>query len=234
MALNSATPFRALPSRLCSLAALTSLFCVAYAQEYRSALPAPASATPSPVSSSSTVAYTNSMAVLDDQRRLGNGDRVSFRVVEDRKPPTQLVVADSGEMEVPLIGRVSASGRTCKQLAFEIKKLLDKDYFYNSTVIVGLDAVSQRSRGKVYIWGQVRNQGALEIPADEAFTVSRAILRAGGFADFANRKGVKLTRKNGDTVTVDVVKVLEKGQTDKDVALEPDDIISVPQRLINF
>ena len=48
------------------------------------------------------------MAVLDDQRRLGNGDRVSFRVVEDRKPPSQLVVADSGEMEVPLIGRVSA------------------------------------------------------------------------------------------------------------------------------
>jgi protein involved in polysaccharide export with SLBB domain len=65
----------------------------------------------------------------------------------------------------------------------------------------------------------VRNQGALEIPSDEAFTVSRAILRAGGFADFANRKAVKLTRKNGDTLTVDVVKVLEKGQIDKDIEL---------------
>ena len=137
------------------------------------------------------------MGVLDDHRKLGNGDRVSFRVVEDRKPPTQLMVADSGEMEVPLIGRVAAGGKTCKQLAWEIKKMLDKDYFYNATVIVGLDSVSAKSRGKIYIWGQVRNQGALEIPSDEAFTVSRAILRAGGFADFANRKAVKLTKERG-------------------------------------
>jgi protein involved in polysaccharide export with SLBB domain len=74
-----------------------------------------------------------------------------------------------------------------------LRRLLDKDYFYDATVIVGLDSVSAKSRGRIYIWGQVRNQGALEIPSDEAFTVSRAILRAGGFADFANRKAVKLT-----------------------------------------
>jgi polysaccharide export outer membrane protein len=206
----------------------------AHGQESRASALTPTTNPASALSSASTVAYTNSMAVLDDHRKLSNGDRVSFRVVEDRKPPTQLMVADSGEMEVPLIGRVVAGGKTCKQLAWEIKRLLDKDYFYNATVIVGLDSVSAKSRGRIYIWGQVRNQGALEIPSDEAFTVSRAILRAGGFADFANRKAVKLTRKNGDKLTVDVVKVLEKGQVDKDVELQPDDIISVPQRLVNF
>ena len=232
MGSNSATPFRT-AATVAQLAAVIALCSVARAQESRNSL-TPATTPAVPVSSANTVAYTNSMAVLDNSRKLGNGDRVSFRVVEDRKAPTALVVADSGEMEVPLIGRVAASGKTCKQLAFEIKKLLDKDYFYNATVILGLDAISGKSRGKIYVWGQVRNQGALEIPADEAFTVSRAILRAGGFADFANRKAVKLTRKNGDTLTVDVVKVLEKGQVDKDVELQPDDIISVPQRLINF
>jgi polysaccharide export outer membrane protein len=232
MALNSATHFKAI--RVAGwFACLMAAFAHAHAQDVRTATAA-TSATQTSVSSASTVAYTNSMAVLDDQRRLGKGDRVSFRVVEDRKPPTQLIVADSGEMEVPLIGRVSASGKTCKQLAFDIKKAMDKDYFYNATVIVGLDAVSARSRGKIYIWGQVRTQGALEIPSDETFTVSRAILRAGGFADFANRKGVTLTRKNGDKFTIDVVKVLEKGKVDQDVELQPDDIISVPQRWVNF
>jgi len=106
-------------------------------------------------STSNTVALTNSMEVLDDSRALGVGDRVSLRIVEDRKPPVELLVTDSGEMEVPLIGRVQAKGKTCKALAHEVKKLLEKDYFYTCTVIIGLDAASQRSRGKSPRSGEV-------------------------------------------------------------------------------
>ncbi|MBV9390471.1 MAG: polysaccharide biosynthesis/export family protein, partial [Verrucomicrobia bacterium] len=69
----------------------------------------------------SGVENTTSMEVLDDKRPLRVGDRLSMRVVEDRKPPTPLVVTDSGEVEVPLIGRVMAKGKTCKQLAYSIK-----------------------------------------------------------------------------------------------------------------
>lgn len=231
----------------CLWMAFVAFFCVAActgrAQEQRPfASPlAPSAdtsaAAPSP-SAAGTVAYTNSMAVLDDQRKLGNGDRVSFRVVEDRKLPVPLIVTDSGEMEVPLIGRVTARGKTCKQIAFEVKRLLEKDYFRSCTVIIGLDSVSSKSRGKIYVMGQVRNQGPQDIPADETFTVSRAILRAGGFADFANKKKVRLTRKlpNGgsETTAIDLVQVLDKGKTDKDVELQPDDLIVVPERLINF
>ena len=46
-------------------------------------------------------AYTNSMAVLDDNRILKKDDRVSYRVVEDKEPPVELVITDSGEVEVP-------------------------------------------------------------------------------------------------------------------------------------
>ena len=46
---------------------------------------------------------------------------------------------------MPLIGRVRASGRTCKELAQSIKPLLEKEYFYKATVIVGLDAASAKS-----------------------------------------------------------------------------------------
>ena len=59
-------------------------------------------------SDSSSVAYTTSMEVLDDKRSLRIADRLSMRVVEDDKPSVPLVVTDSGEAEVPLVGRVQA------------------------------------------------------------------------------------------------------------------------------
>jgi len=187
--------------------------------------------------SSNAVANTTSMDVLDDKRLLQIGDRLSMRVVEDRKPPVSLIVTDSGEVEVPLIGRVAAKGRSCKQLAYAIKAPLEREYYYKATVIVGLDFETLKSSGRVYVTGQVRNQGPLAIPPDETFTVSRAIIRAGGFADFANKRRVKLVRKNGDkteTIIVDLELVIKKGQTDKDPVVEPDDTIIVPERLINF
>lgn len=191
-----------------------------------------------PASTASAVAMTTSMEVLNDTVKLGVGDRVSFRVVEDRREPIALFVTDSGEMEIPYIGRVSAAKKTCKQLAHEIRPLLEKEYFYRATVILGLDLIGAKSRGKVYVTGQVRTQGALEIAADEVLTVSKAILRAGGLADFANKKKIKLVRKQGTaepTITiVDLAAILEKGQLQKDPVLEPDDVLIVPERLINF
>ena len=86
--------------------------------------------------------------------------------------------------------------------------------------------------------GQIKNQGSMEIPADETLTVSKVILRAGGLADFANRRKVKLVRKKGpaqtETIIVDLVEILDKGHVEKDPVIEPDDLIIVPERLINF
>ena len=189
-------------------------------------------------SAASTVALTNTMEVLNDKTKLGNGDRLSYRVVEERKEPIPLFVTDSGEIEVPFIGRLSVAGKTCKQAAFAIKPLLEKEYFFKATVIIGLDTLSTRSRGKVYLMGQVKTQGSMDIPADETLTVSKVILRAGGLADFANRRKVKLVRKKGpgqtETFVIDLVEILDKGHIEKDRDIEPDDLIIVPERLINF
>jgi len=193
-----------------------------------------------PASTASSVAYTNSMNVLDDKRKLVIGDRVSFHVVEDHKPPLALLVTDSGEVEVPLIGRVMAVNKTCKQLAYDIKAPLEKEYFYKATVIIGLDFVSGKSRGRVYVIGNVRAPGPMEIPPDESFTVSRAILRAGGFDQFANRHKVKLIRKKAgsptetETIIMDVGDIIDNGRADRDMVLWPDDTILVPKSLINY
>jgi polysaccharide biosynthesis/export protein len=183
----------------------------------------------------STVMRTNSMEVLDDKKKLGPNDFVSFRVVEDRDNDSQrLRVNDSGELEVPYVGLVPAQGKTCKELAFNIKSALEKEYYYHATVILAVDRVSEKSRGRIYVYGSVKSQGPQEVPPDESYTVSKAIIRAGGFGDFANKRKVKVTRKNGKDFTVDLKRVIEEGHTEEDVVLQPDDQIYVPQRLINM
>jgi polysaccharide export outer membrane protein len=183
----------------------------------------------------STVMRTNSMTVLDDKKKLGSNDYVSFRVVEDRDNESQhLRVNDTGELEVPYVGLVQAAGKSCKELAYSIKAALEKEYYYHATVIIAVDRISEKSRGKVYVYGSVKGQGPQEIPADESYTVSKAIIRAGGFGDFADKKKIKLTRKSGETVTVNLKRVIEEGRTDEDVVVHPDDQIYVPQKLVNF
>jgi len=94
-------------------------------------LTSPAPATPRPPSSdqpstaTSTVMRTNSMAVLDDKKKLGSNDYVSFRVVEDRDNDSQrLRVNDNGDLEVHYVGLVPARGKPCREQAYTIKALL--------------------------------------------------------------------------------------------------------------
>jgi polysaccharide export outer membrane protein len=185
----------------------------------------------------SSAALINSMDALNDERKLSVGDRISYRVIEEQKDPVSLTITDSGELAVPLLGLYPAAGKTCKQLAMELKPLLQKDYFYHATVIVGLDTQSTRSLGKVYIMGQVHTQGAIELPSNETLTVSKAVLLNGGLADFADKHRVKLIRKGPDgkirTTIVDI-EAIYRGRSDNDPVLQPDDTINVPEKLINF
>jgi protein involved in polysaccharide export with SLBB domain len=180
---------------------------------------------------------------LDAEHKLGIGDKVSFRILEDKifddkdeiKP---LFVTDFGELEIPYLGRIQAVGKTCQQLAGEIKAVLEKKYYYQATVLIGVDILN-KTHGRVYLAGKVKLPGYQDIPTDETFTVSKAIMRAGGFSEFADKRHVKVTRKKGgagteDIVTIDVAEVLEKGLAGKDLELGPDDRVFVPSKLINF
>jgi polysaccharide export outer membrane protein len=193
---------------------------------------------PSDVPSGPIAASLDSMSDLNDHSKLSNGDTVSYRIIEEQQAPILLTVSDSGELTIPLVGIVSAKGKTCKQLAYELKPRLEKEYFFHATVIIGLETLSSHPLGKVYLMGQVQKQGAVEIPSNENLTVSQAILLVGGLADFADKKKVKLVRKKADgttqTTIVNLVEILEKGHTDLDPVVQPEDTIIVPQRLINF
>jgi polysaccharide biosynthesis/export protein len=181
----------------------------------------------------------SSMDALDQQHKLAPGDRLSYRVIEDKDPTKALMVTDSGELDVPYLGRMRVAGKTCYAVAREIKTDLEKDLYYQATVIVAVDQFNKK-RGSVYLVGQVRQAGSVDIPSDEVFTLSKAILHAGGFADFADKKRVKVTREpikpgaEPRSFVVDVAAIFERGRTDTDLVLAPGDLIFVPSRAFNF
>jgi polysaccharide biosynthesis/export protein len=189
----------------------------------------------------------NSMEVLDDTMPIQSGDLISIRIVEDRREPLQLPVGATGEINAPHIGLVKAAGRTCKQLAFEVKRKLELNYYNSATVIVAIDlkridnANMPRSVGYdiefFTVYGQVLRQGKYELPADEDITISQAILRAGGFAQFAHPQKVKLVRKTpqgNKTVLVDLDQIMVRGNLEHDIFIRKNDVIIVDEKKINF
>lgn len=193
---------------------------------------------PSRQATNTTVTPANlSGYVPDDKTKLRVGDKVSLQILEDKEQPKSLTVTDSGELDVPYIGRVAAADKTCMQLAKELKTQLEKEYYYRATVILALD-VANKLLGHVYVWGPVKNQGPIDLMIGDNLSAGKAILRAGGFGDFANKRKVKVIRvlPSGSKQTFDLnmVEILEEGKTEKDVLLQPDDAIIVDKRSWNL
>jgi len=198
----------------------------------------------------------NSMGALDDKIQLERADRISFRVIEDKDPAVPRVVTDTGEVDFPYVGRVKVEGKTCHQVAVELKRLLEIDYYKHATVIVGLDVIADRDKGKVkshdfaWIVGQVRQVGSQEISKEQPLTVSQIILRAGGFGDFADQRKVRVIHRSGVSTapvgdgTSEIsgasgeqiidVKAIFEGQSKLDPVVRPNDYIVVPKRAVNL
>ena len=175
---------------------------------------------------------------VDRDTPLGVGDIVTFSIQEDRDTPVKLRVTDSGELDIPYVGRVPALNRTCDTVALEAKKLLESKYYYKATVTLGIDQRAiGRSLGKVYVSGLVKQPGPQDLFPGERLTVSAVIVKAGGFAQFADKARVRLTRRGSKTTEnkkIDIGAVLEKGRADLDVEVQDGDYIYVPQKLINL
>ena len=194
---------------------------------------------PTQVGGYGAASMMNSMDALNNQTKLKAGDTLSYRVIEEQNPqPDLLTVSPTGDIAVPLLGEFPAAGKTCRQLADQLKPLLEKNYFFKATVIIGIDTLSTKPLGRVFITGQVKEQGAIDIPANEVLTVSHAILLDGGLADFADRRRIKLMHRNADGTTkktvVDLKKILDEGHAELDPVVQDGDTINVPQRTFNF
>ncbi|WOO43419.1 polysaccharide biosynthesis/export family protein [Rubellicoccus peritrichatus] len=175
------------------------------------------------------------MELLDSTREFMLGDRLEYMVAEDREEPIVLFVAEDGRVDVPLIGKVQAKGKNARTLAKDISKLLEVDYYYQATVHIS-EHRDARTRGQVFVMGQVLDQGIVSIPKSEVMTVSRAILAAGGFTPRSDPTRVTVIRRDREDVEeekrmeVNVAEILEQGRLDKDLVLQPNDLVFVAMR----
>ena len=85
----------------------------------------------------------------------------------------------------------------------------------------------------VYVFGQVRNPGALEVKKSNIPTLVQAIAQAGGFSERAAKARVILKRKNDEGQEEEMkinVKAIMKGNKE-DIPLKENDVVFVPETI---
>jgi len=141
---------------------------------------------------------------------------------------TQKIESD-GKVSLPLVGEVSAVGKSPAQLQQELTQLY-KPQLQNSEVIVTLENVAI----PVVVSGEVQKPG--KIMFERPATVLEAVMEAGGFTAYGDPKRVSLIRQiNGvqHMQIVDLSKVL-RGEPTKVMYVNPGDVIYVRPKFISF
>lgn len=171
---------------------------------------------------------------------IGRKDTLLYRVLEDRDPPIKLQVSEAGTVFIPYYGELVVAGKSLEEVKSTLTLALESSFYKKATVFISLEQESNSlSPSLVYLGGKVNKVGAIPLDPMKQNTVTKVILAAGGFADFADDSKVKLVRKALDTgkistFYVDVASILEKGELDKDLDVTDGDFIIVPKRLFNW
>lgn len=147
---------------------------------------------------------------------MGPGDRLNITVFGQNDLSGEVVVDGSGRIAMPLIGQLTASGKTIAELQQEITVALDRDFIINPNVTV--EVVNFRP---FYILGQVNKPGSYSYI--EGMTVRMAVAIAGGFTRRAREDPVVIIRANDPEQT--------RHEVTPDALVLPGDSIKVERRL---
>ncbi len=184
-----------------------------------------------------TALKPSSMELLDNSSLLQPGYTISIRILEDKKAAEQQRIAVTGEVQVPYVGLVMASGRTCRELAFQIQRKLTPEYFKEATVIVTLDAKDEPPRRiacfpfpTITVFGKVVKSGKYDIPSDHDLTVSSQLKRAGGHTSEKKIPVIRIIRhtpRGEKTFLVNAKAILVEHRSEYDLFLRAYDVMIV-------
>ena len=124
--------------------------------------------------------------------RLGPGDKLRITVFGEDGLSGEFFVAGDGRISFPLIGEVSASGKTVNAVQAEIAAALRDGYLKDPRV--SAEVLIFRP---YYILGEVTKPG--EYPYSNGMTVMNAVATAGGFTYRANQKYVYIKGAHEET-----------------------------------
>ena len=158
---------------------------------------------------------------------MGPEDVLEITVWKNADLSKQVQVRPDGRISLPLIGDVSAVGRTAAQLTEEISARL-KSYMENPTRSIFVREVNSY---QIYVLGEVNAPG--KYPLKSKTTLLQAITIAHGFTQVAARNKIVVFRFGKDGEGLNKIKasyddiVLRDG-SDQNIELKPGDQIVVP------
>jgi protein involved in polysaccharide export with SLBB domain len=147
--------------------------------------------------------------------RLGSGDKIRVIVYGEHDLTGEYFVSDAGAVSLPLIGVVTAAGRTLDQFKADVEDAYRKGYLKDPNVTV--EVLNYRP---FYILGEVNKPG--EYPYTSALTVLRAVATAEGFTYRANTRTVFIKHASEQ--------VEHKERLTSDAPVEPGDTIRITER----
>lgn len=122
--------------------------------------------------------------------RVASGDKLNITVFDEPSLSGQYTIGVSGDLALPLLDAIPASGKTTADLSQVIQDRL-KQGGYVLTPRVSVEIVEHRP---FYILGEVKQPG--EYPYTGDLTFDQAVAKAGGFTARANQRVIYLKRQN--------------------------------------
>ena len=163
--------------------------------------------------------------------RIGPGDSLNIFVWRNPELTVTVPVRPDGRVSIPLVEDVVAIGKTPTSLAREYEQRLGK-YIREPLVTVIVSGFVGPIPDQVRIIGEAAQPRSLPYRAD--MTVLDAMIAVGGLTRYAaGNDSVIIRTTNGAQITyaVHLRDLIRDGDISSNVALQPGDILIIPQRL---
>lgn len=173
------------------------------------------------------LAEQQNVAPADSTYEINKGDEIEILVWEQPDFNTATTVSNLGTIAVPLIGEVKASGLTHEELKKDLTKRLSK---YIKDEINLTVSIRSTDNMLVSVFGMVTRPD--NYPVVEQTSIFKVLSMAGGPAEEANIRNVRIYRKNNNPhyLTLDLTHYLESGQINSVPQVYPGDIVYVPRK----
>ncbi len=161
--------------------------------------------------------------------RIHPTDLVKVGVFQQLELGGEMRVSQNGTLTFPLIGSVTVGGLSVDEAQTLLTQKFS-EYVKNPQVSV---FIQEYAKKKIFILGEVRTPGSYDLPTENKLTVLEAVTMAGGFSNIAAPDRTRVIR-GGDQnriINIEVSAITKRGEKDKDIPLEPNDVIYVPQSL---
>jgi polysaccharide export outer membrane protein len=175
------------------------------------------------------LAHAATAPVTSPDYLIGPGDALQIFVWHNPDLTASVPVRPDGRVSIPLVEDIPCAGKTPTQLARDIEGLLKK-YIQDPTVTVIVSSFVGLSTQQIRIVGQAAQPKAIPYRAD--MSILDAMISVGGLTTYAAGDRSKLVRMvNGQQTTINVrlQDLLEDGDITANVALQPGDIIIIPE-----